>query len=228
MPTSADEFGLTHREANFLRGLTPPWRLQKYLDEIDYDLSGKACRSPRRVLRERTVKCLDGGLFAAAALRMQGHPPLILHLEAVQDTDHVLALFRQNGCWGAVARSNFAGLRFREPVYRTLRELVLSYFESYFNLRREKTLRAYSRPCSLVRFDRLGWMTSEENLWYISDHITGVRHTSLLAPRAARSLSPVDRRFFEAGLIGYAKASPVPDAARPPKPTRTLAASASL
>jgi hypothetical protein len=196
------DHGFSPREAAFLRGLTPPWRIQRYLDGIDYDLAGAACRSPRRVLRERSAQCMDGALFAAAALRLQGHPPLILDLEAVEDVDHVLAVFRARGGWGAIARSNYSGLRYREPVFRSVRDLVLSYFESYFNLRREKTLRRYSRPVSLRRFDRRGWMTAEEDLWYIAEHLLDVRHYRLLTPAGERALATVDRRMFEAGLVG--------------------------
>ena len=145
---------------------------------------------------------MDGALFAAAALRVQGHPPWIVDLEAVYDDDHVLAVFRQNGRWGAVARSNYSGLRFREPIHPTLESLVLSYFESYFNLRREKTLRRYSMPLNLSRFDRLNWMTSEEDLWDIPDALYDIPHRTLLPPRVLRSLSTVDRRQFDAGLVG--------------------------
>jgi hypothetical protein len=196
------DFGLTPREAAFLRGLTPPARIQRFLDELAYDVDGAGCRSPRRVLRERTVQCMDGAIFAAAALRLQGHRPLLLDLEAEQDDDHVLAVFRQHGAWGSLARSNYSGLRFREPVYRTLRELVLSYFESYFNLRREKTLRRYSRPLSLARFDARGWMTAAEDLWYIPEHLVGIRHYPLVTPRMVRKLATVDRRMFQAGVVG--------------------------
>ena len=145
---------------------------------------------------------MDGALFAAAALRVQGHPPLILDLEAVFDDDHVLAVFRSNGCWGAIARSNYSGLRFREPIHPTIRSLVLSYFESFFNLRRQKTLRRYSRPVNLTRFDAIHWMTSEEDLWDIPEYLVGVRHTRLLPARIEAHLSPVDRRMFVAGLVG--------------------------
>jgi hypothetical protein len=197
-------FSLTPREAAFLRRLTPPWRIQRFLDEVDYDVRGEGCRSPRRVLRERRVQCMDGALFAAAALRLQGRRPLIVDLEGVWDSDHVLAVFREDGCWGAIARSNFSGLRFREPIHRTLRELALSYFEAYFNYRREKTLRRYSRPVDLSRFDSRGWMTAEEDLWYIPEHLVGIRHYRLLTPAMERRLGTVDRRMFEAGLVGRA------------------------
>ncbi len=194
--------GLTRREKRFLSGLTPPWRIQKFLDGLDYDVAGAGCRSPRRALRERKVQCMDGALFAAAALRAQGHPPLVLDLEAVFDDDHVLALFRENGCWGAIARSNYSGLRFREAIHPTIRSLVLSYFESYFNLRRQKTLRRYSRPVNLSRFDAIHWMTSEEDLWDIPDYLAGIPHTRLLPARVEKRLSPVDHRKFAAGLVG--------------------------
>src|SRR6185295_12924041 len=115
---SAPDFGLTPRERRRLAALTPAWRLQRFLDELDYDVSGRHCRSPRRVLREGQVQCMDGALFGAAALRVQGHPPLILDLEADRDDDHVLAVYRYRGGWGAIGRSNFSGLRFREPVHR--------------------------------------------------------------------------------------------------------------
>ena len=196
------DWGLTRRERAALARLTPPSRIQKFLDGLDYDVAGSGCRSPRRVLAERTVQCMDAALFAAAALRVQGHPPLILDLEAVFDDDHVLAVFRQRRCWGAVARSNYSGLRFREPIYPTLRELVLSYFESYFNLRSEKTLRRYSRPIHLGRFDPIGWMTSEKDLWEIPRYLVDVPHRRLLTSAQERALSAVDRRMFAAGLVG--------------------------
>ena len=195
-------FGLTDQEFSLLRRLRSPSGIQRFLDELDYDLPGAGCRSPRRVLRERRVQCMDGALFGAAALRVQGYRPLILDLEAVQDSDHVIAVFRERGFWGALARSNFAGLRYREPVYRTLRELAISYFDNYYNLRGERTLRRYSRPVDLRRFDRRGWMTSLEDLWYIPDYLCTIPHTPLLARGAERRLSRVRGVMFEAGLLG--------------------------
>jgi hypothetical protein len=198
------DYGFTPREAAFLRRLRPAWRIQRFLDELAYDVPGEGCRSPRRVMRERKVQCMDGALFAAAALRLQGRPPLIVDLEGVWDSDHVLAVFREDGCWGAIARSNYSGLRFREPIHRTIRDLALSYVEAYFNLRRQKTLRRYSRPLSLARFDARGWMTAEEDLWYIADHLVDVQHYRLLTPAQEKRLGPVDRRVFEAGKVGRA------------------------
>jgi len=145
---------------------------------------------------------MDGALFAAAALRLQGYPALIVDLEAVQDDDHVIAVFRRRGLWGAVARSNYSGLRYREPLHPTVRSLVLSYFEWYHNLRREKTLRRFSRPIDLSLFDRIRWMTAEDDLWDIPDYLVGVRHERLIDPAMVRELGTLDRRAFEAGLVG--------------------------
>jgi hypothetical protein len=116
-------------------------------------------------MRDKTAHCFEAALFAAAALRINGWPPLILDLVAVRDSDHVIAVYKIGGCWGAVALSNFSGIRFREPIYRTVRELAISYFEDYFNLEGEKTLRQYSRPVNLSRFVSMGLMTAEEDVW---------------------------------------------------------------
>ena len=169
---------------------------------MPYHLAATAW-SPRRVLREHTAHCLEGAIFAAAALRVLGFPPLLLDLEAVQDTDHVVAVFRLRGHWGAIAKSNFSGLRYREPVYRTLRELVMSYWDGYINLRGDRTLRAWGGPVNLARFDRTAWMTSEEDLWWIPEHLLAIPHTRLLRPAMVRALSRVDRRALAAGLVGY-------------------------
>jgi hypothetical protein len=198
--------GFHGRELAALRKLDTPERIQRFLDDIAYnkEAGGPTCRSPRRVLRDRTAQCLEGALFGAAALRVHGWQPLLLDLEAVRDDDHVLAIFRQRGCWGAVAKSNYSGLRFREPVYRTLRELAMSYFDQYYNLDGEKTLRTYSRPVNLRRFDRIAWMTAEQDLWPISDYLFGISHTRLLSIQAVRALTPMDARSVAAGKVGSA------------------------
>ena len=200
-----DSFGFSRDELAILRRLKTPERVQSFLDsDIGYnkELDGETCRSPRRVLRDRMAHCLEGALFAAATLRVHGYPPLLLDLEAVRDDDHVLAIFRQHGHWGAIAKSNYSGLRFREPVYRTLRELAISYFEHYYNLSGEKTLRNYSRPVNLRRFDGFGWMTAEEDVWEIPDYLTRIAHTPLLRPDLMRRLNRVDARLQAAGRLG--------------------------
>jgi hypothetical protein len=206
------------KELRFLRSLSPAWKIQRFLDEIAYDVKGVGCRSPRRVIRERMAQCLDGAIFAAAALRAQGHPALLLDFEAVFDDDHVLAIFRERGGWGAVAKSNYSGLRFREPIHPTIRALALSYFESYFNLRRQKTLRRYSRPVNLARFDGIHWMTAEADLWEIGRHLEVIPHTRLLTAAEERSLGPVDLRMFAAGKVGRAELSSIQDRVISKKP----------
>lgn len=198
-------FGFTKTELRKLRALRRPEHIQRFLDEeVGYDVGagGPRCRSPRYVLRDRLAACLEGALFAAAALRVNGQPPLLLDLEAEHDDDHVLAVFRQQGRWGAIAKSNYSGLRFREPVYRTLRELVMSYFEHYYNLRREKTLRNYSRPVRLTRFDPIEWMTTADDLWAVAEHLCTIAHKPLNPPSVIRQLRRVDSRLFRAGLVG--------------------------
>jgi hypothetical protein len=187
-----------------LRKLSTPWKIQKYLNELPYNKEhdGETCRSPRRTVRDRTAHCFEAALLAAAALRVHGHPPLILDLESVRDDDHVIAICRINGLWGSMAKSNYAGLGFREPVYRTLRELVMSYFEQYYNLQGEKTLRAFSRPVNLKRFDNLDWMNAEEDLWEIPEYLTTIGHTPILKTRRRMYM---DRRSYQAGLVGTVK-----------------------
>jgi hypothetical protein len=194
----------TAGERAVFRRLQSPEKIQRFLDDLGYNKEphGHTCRSPRVVLRDRTAHCMEGALFAAAALRMMGEPPLLLDFEAVRDDDHVLAIFRRHGHWGALAKSNFAGLRFREPVYRTLRELAMSYFEHYFNLRKEKTLRNYSRPVNLRRFDSIHWMTAEKDIWEVPEYLCEIRHTPLLPARLVSRLGRVDDRLFAAGLLG--------------------------
>lgn len=197
-------FCLSPSSLRTLRALKTPAQIQKFVDAIEYQYADTAW-SPARVLRERKGHCLEGALFAAAALRVNGHPPLLMDLEAVHDDDHVVAIYRQRGFWGGIAKSNFAGLRFRAPVYRTLRELALSYFEHYYNLRGQRTLRAYSRPIHLARLDRLHWMTSEEDLWSVTDLLIAARHYPLFPYTVARSLPRLDPRSFRAGMTGWTK-----------------------
>jgi hypothetical protein len=192
----------TPTELRKLRSLKTPVGVQRFLDGMPYHIAQTAW-SPRVVLRERTAHCLEGAIFAAAALRVLGYPPLLLDLEADNDTDHVLAIFKVRGHWGAVAKSNFTGCRYREPIYRSLRELSLSYFHIYFNLRGERTLRRYSRPVNLARFDKDRWMTSEENIWEIPNHLCDIPHTSLLRPAQIKNLTRVDPRSIRGEMVGY-------------------------
>lgn len=203
----SNDFGLKPRELRTLRALSTPERIQRALDDdIGYNLEpdGPTARSVRRVLRDRVAHCLEGALLAAAALRLQGHAPRLVDLEAVRDDDHVLAVFQEGGRWGAIAKSNYSGLRFREPVYRSIHELVMSYFEHYYNLAREKTLRRYSLPVDLSRLDHLGWMTSEDELWPVGHALMRAPHRRVLTDAQIGRLRRVDRRLFLAGRLGAA------------------------
>lgn len=201
------DFGFTAGELRTLRALNTPAGIQRFLDQLPYNL-GYTARSPRKVLRDRTGSCFEGAIFAAAALRVLGFPPLIFDLEAERDTDHVIAIFKVRGHWGAVAQSNFTGCRYREPVYRTLRELALSYFNIYFNLRFERTLRRYSRAVNLARFDHLDWMTTEKPIWFIAEHLCDIPHIPLLKPFMEKKLTRVDPRTARAEMVGHRKKSP--------------------
>jgi hypothetical protein len=196
--------GFTSSELRTLRALKTPAGVQRFLDAMPYHLAGTAW-SPQKVLQEKTAHCLEGAILAAAALRVLGFPPLLLDLEADQDTDHVLAVYKMRGHWGAIAKSNFSGCRGREPVYRTLRELALSYFHTYFNLRGERTLRRYSQPVNLTRFDRRGWVTAEKGVWFIAEYLVDIPHRPLLRPGLEINLSRVDPRTWESEMVGHRK-----------------------
>jgi hypothetical protein len=189
-------------ERQLLAGLDSPAKIQAYLNTLPYS-DDKFYSCPLRVLRSRKAHCFDGALFAAMALRRIGFPPLILELVPNErDDDHIVALFKQHNCWGAVAKSNFTGLRYREPVYRSLRELVMSYFEDYFNSAGEKTLRGYRGPINLKTFDRLDWMDSDAGLDTLADGMDRYRIIPVITDQMAADLALADERSLRAGLMG--------------------------
>ena len=184
-------------------GLTSPRRIQDFLDSIVYEPE-YFNRCPLRVLRERRGHCLDGGLFGALALSRLGYPPVVVDLlpEPGADDDHVLAVFQCKGRYGAVAKSNFVGLRYREPVYRSVRELAMSYFEDYFNSLGRKTLRGYAAPLDLTSFDALNWAVDDAGADAIETRFKSLRRYPLLTPAMAGALFTVDARQLAAGLLG--------------------------
>jgi hypothetical protein len=196
-----DHNQFTAAELRTLRALKTPAGIQRLIDRMPYHLAGTSW-SPRMVLRERTCHCLEGAIFGAAALRALGFPALVVDLEAENDTDHVIAVYNVRGHWGALAKSNYTGCRYREPVYRNIRELALSYFDVYFNLRGERTLRRYSKPVDLSRFDQLNWMTAEKSVWFIAEYLCEIPHFPLLKPWMEKSLTRLDQRSFDAGTLG--------------------------
>lgn len=174
----------TRDEMKTLRKLNTPAKIQDFVNSLRYRVLGnnETSYSPRRVLRHREAQCIEGAVFAAAALRVHGYAPLILDLESVEsDFDHVVAVYRINDHWGAISKTNHGVLRYREPVYRSIRELVMSYFHEYFlQSTRAKTLRTFSKPVDLSRFDKQNWETSEDDIWFIAEYLLEIPHTNIL------------------------------------------------
>jgi hypothetical protein len=195
----------TAAERRTLASLSSPGAIQAFLDGVEYS-ADHFYRSPRSVLRDRLAHCVDGALLAAAALERLGLPPLLLDLRAVNDDDHVIAVFQRRGLFGAVAKSNFVGLRYREPIYRSPRELALSYFDLYYNSDGERTLRSHSAPLDISRFERPGWRIDDAAVEPIVDALDRSRHYPLLPEDAARELLKMDERSYRAGMLGVKEA----------------------
>ncbi|PKP29558.1 MAG: hypothetical protein CVU00_15045 [Bacteroidetes bacterium HGW-Bacteroidetes-17] len=188
-------------ELALLKELNHPMKIQQYLDTIEYD-SKTDTRSPRYVMIEKSAHCFEGAMFAAACLQNIGYKPLILDLRAVNDDDHVIAVFQKNNLWGSIAKSNFTTLRYREPVYKSLRELAMSYFDFYFNTAGQKTLREYSIPLNLSKYNHIDWKTTDADMEHIGDKLDRLKHYPLIGNEAASELSEVSPYLVEAGLMG--------------------------
>lgn len=204
-----EDFGFTKEELDMLRKLNTPVKIQDYINslKINFEPNGDTCMSPRMVLREGKAHCIEGALLAAVALRLHGYKPLIVDLEASHtDYDHVITVFKKGNKWGAITKTNHAVLRYREPIYRDIRELVLSFFHEYFLDSGKKTLRSFSEPVDLSRFDEKGWMTSEKDVWYIPEYLTQVNHTKILDRKLISGLRKADSIEIKAGkLVEYPK-----------------------
>jgi hypothetical protein len=191
----------TKDEVSFLNTLNDPDKIQRFLDAIDYNPNYE-CRSPRWVIKKRSAHCFEGALFAAAALNFIGHKPLVVDMKAFNDDDHVIAVFKEDGCWGSVAKSNFTTLRYREPVYRNLRELIMSYFDFYFNIYGIKSLRAYSLPLDLSIFNNQSWATTDEDLEYIGDKLEQLHHFDVVTKNMIKKLKVASETMLKAGIMG--------------------------
>ena len=185
-----------------------PIDIQRYLDSLTY-ISEERDRCPLDVMKDGQCHCLDGGLFAALALRRIGDPGLLVDLVPGKDKngvnlddDHVLAVFHRNGLWGAVAKSNFAWLRYREPVYRSLRELVMTFFELYFNIDSNKILRGYTRPFDISRYDHLNYAWDETGAASLYKKFYGRKPVPIISKATETLLQPVDQRAYDAGFLG--------------------------
>lgn len=183
--------------------INTPVKIQDFLDTIpaNFEKNGRTCRSPFSVLQEKKAHCIEGALLAAAAFWYHGSKPLLLDLKTSRnDEDHVIALFKYQRRWGAISKTNHAVLRYRDPVYKTIRELVTSYFHEYFLDTGEKTLRSYSAPFSLLAYDD-EWLISKENLFGITDDLDASRHISLFDQKTASLLRPATSIEIEVGKL---------------------------
>ncbi len=189
-----EDLGLTEAEFALLRRLDSPERVQRFVYGFrqNFEPGGDTCNSVRVVLQRRRAHCIEGAMVAACALWIHGEPPLLLDMQAVRDYDHVIALFRRGGCWGAISKTNGIGLRWRDPIYRTLRELAMSYFHEYYNRWDHKTLRTYSRPFDLRGFDPEIWVTGEDGAWDLIDALEALPHHRLVRGPQLRTLARRD------------------------------------
>ncbi len=199
------ELGLTSEEGRILRALRTPQRIQEFVIGLhaNFEEQGDTLRSVQGVLKHRKAHCIEGAFVAACALWLNGDPPLLMDLTARGDSDHVIAVFRRFGCWGAISKSNHVWLRWRDPVYRSPRELAMSYFHEYTNKHR-KTLRTYSRPIDLRRFPTKMWVTNGDDCWEVGAALCDVPHFRLITPAQARALMPRDATELRAdNMVQY-------------------------
>ncbi len=197
-------YGLTTQELKVLRSLNTAPKIQDFLDAlpINFEKNGETYMSPRRVLRERTAHCMEGAMLAALAFRLEGHKPLVMDLKVTdEDDDHVIAVFQRNGLWGAISKTNHGTCRYRDPIYRNIRELAMTYFHEYAEPKGKKILRSYSRPVDLSRFDKRGWMTAEEEIYYVPEYIDAVRHYDVLPNSSVGYLRLADAMERRIGAV---------------------------
>jgi hypothetical protein len=191
----------TPSERRFLRSLSTPHRIQNFLDELDYNPVDDAA-SPRYILLTRDAHCLEGGLLAAAALEFQGLSPLMVSLQAENDDHHVITVYKSLSGWGSISKSNTTLLRGRDPIYRSIRELVMSYFEFYFNLNGQKSLYAYSDPIDLNKFNHWEWRTTDNNLVDMGKSFNDIDHFELIGQKELKKLPKVKKSLIDACFLG--------------------------
>jgi len=194
------KLGLSRPHATLLARLDTPEKIQDYLDRLptNHELQGETCLAVTAALKLKEVHCIEGALIAACALWMQGKQPLLMDFQAAGDDDHVITLFRRGRHWGAISKSNHVWLRWRDPIYRSPRELAMSYFHEYVT-GDKKTLRAYSKPFDLRRYKPPAWISGTESCWDVAWDLDQSRHYKILTAEQARVLRPRDRFEQHAG-----------------------------
>ncbi|MFA6273932.1 MAG: hypothetical protein WC662_02120 [Candidatus Paceibacterota bacterium] len=205
----------TNKEKELMEKLNTPAKVQDFLNilKFNFEKNGETLKSPIRVLREKNAHCLEGAIFGAYILSLHGQKPLLLHLETTKDDfDHVVALFQKDGFWGALSKTNHGVLRYREPIYKNIRELVMSYFHEYFLDNGKKTLRKYSRPLNLNIFParnashsvaggEKSWITAEHDLWEIDQELDKIKHYDIAPKKIFKKLRLADKIEIEMGKI---------------------------
>jgi len=198
------ELKFNKKELKILKSLNTPQKIQDFLNKLPFKFEKKdTYNSPRKVLELGKANCFDGALFGATALWVNGEKPLLLDLKVAEergDVDHVVALFKRDGFWGAISKTNHAVLRYREPIYKTIRELALSYFHEYFLPNGEKTLRSFSKPFDLSKFG-IDWLTTEKDLYHIVEALDNSPHTQILSNKQIKNLRKADKIEIKAGEI---------------------------
>ncbi len=187
---------LNKKELVILKKLDTPKKIQDFLNKIpmNFDYRKDTCMSPRTVLRKNKCHCIEGAILAALCLKLNGNPPLIVDLEANEkDYDHVIAVFKEDEKWGAISKTNHAVLRYRDPIYNSIRELVMSYFHEYTDKKGKKNLRKYSLPVNLEKFDKKNWITNEKDIWFIPEYLVKVKHYNLINKKQSLNLRKSDK-----------------------------------
>ncbi len=190
---------LPEDRGNEVAALDTPAKIQDFLDGFPYRAEDDNC-CPLSVFRDGKAHCFDGGLLAAVCLSRFGYDPAIVQMIPWNDDDHILAIYRSNGRYGALAKSNFVGLRKREPVYRSLHELIMSYFDQFYNVDGDFTLRGYSIPLRLSAFSNDDWLCSDDEAQKVAAHLSKIRQVSILTPKMVSELGKVDELTYRTGL----------------------------
>lgn len=197
-------YGLTEKEEEIFRKLNTPGKIQDFINKIpiNFDYKKDTFMSPRKVLEKNKCHCIEGAVFAALALRFHGYKPLVVDLKVGNDDyEHVIAVFQKNGFWGAISKTNHGVLRYREPIYRDIRELVMSYFHEYTDNKGRKNLRSFSMPVDLSIFDFHNWATDEKDLWYIDRYLDKIKHFPILNKEQIKELKKADKIEIEIGKV---------------------------
>lgn len=201
-----NKYAYTKEEIKLFKRLSSPQKIQDYLNALTFNFeeNGETCMSPREVIKSKKAHCMEGAMFASAVLEFHGRKPLVLDLRSVKkpfDYDHVVTIFTRFGCFGAISKTNHAVLRYREPIYKSVRELVTSFFHEYYLENGKKTLRQYSDPFDLSYFDKINWRTSPNDLSLIPEHLDKIKHYPILSKKQIKNLRKVDKIEIKAGDI---------------------------